>query len=156
MSQTTSTFGLTNAPATFMELMNRVFKHYLDLFIIVFTNDILIYSQSEEEHATQLNIANYSTKDQVDYNLGLDSTRGSDGYMIYCDASGVGLGCVLIQQGKVIDYASRQLKVHEKNYPTHDLEPAVVVFALKIWRHYLYGVHVDVFIHHKSLKYVFT
>ena len=58
---------------------------------------------------------------------------------------------------KVISYAYRQLKVHEKNYPTHDLELAVVVmFALKIWRHYLYGVHVDVFTDHKSLQYVFT
>ena len=56
----------------------------------------------------------------------------------------------------MITYASRQLKVHEKNYPTHDLELAAVVFALKIWRHYLYGVHVDVFTDHKSLHYVFT
>ncbi|WMV19272.1 hypothetical protein MTR67_012657 [Solanum verrucosum] len=63
------------------------------------------------------------------------------------------LGCVLIQRGKVIAYASRQLKVHEKNYPTHDLELAAVVFALKIWRHYLYGVHVDVITYHKSLQY---
>ncbi|WMV58185.1 hypothetical protein MTR67_051570 [Solanum verrucosum] len=61
-----------------------------------------------------------------------------------------------MQNGKVIAYASRQLKVHEKNYPTHDLELAVVVFALKIWRHYLYGVHVDIFTDHKSLQYVFT
>ena len=82
--------------------------------------------------------------------------EGSDGYVIYCDASRVGLGCVLMQRGKVIAYASRQLKVHEKNYPTHDLELAAVVFALKIWRHYLYGVHVDVFTDHKSLQYIFT
>ncbi|WMV19379.1 hypothetical protein MTR67_012764 [Solanum verrucosum] len=82
--------------------------------------------------------------------------EGSDGYVIYCNASRVGLGCVLMQRGKVIAYASRQLKVHEKNYPTHDLELAAVVFALKIWRHYLYGVHVDVFTDHKSLQYVFT
>jgi len=82
--------------------------------------------------------------------------EGLDGYVIYCDASRVGLGCVLMQRGKVIAYASRQLKVHEKNYPTHDLELAAVVFALKIWRHYLYGVHVDVFTDHKSLQYVFT
>ncbi|WMV19420.1 hypothetical protein MTR67_012805, partial [Solanum verrucosum] len=61
-----------------------------------------------------------------------------------------------MQNGKVIAYASRQLKVHENNYPTHDLELAVVVFALKIWRHYLYGVHVDIFTDHKSLQYVFT
>ena len=61
-----------------------------------------------------------------------------------------------MQRGKVITYASRQLKVHEKNYPTHDLELAVMVFALKIWRHYLSGVHVDVFSDHKILQYVFT
>ncbi|WMV55015.1 hypothetical protein MTR67_048400, partial [Solanum verrucosum] len=79
-----------------------------------------------------------------------------EGFVVYCDASRVGLGCVLMQNGKVIAYVSRQLKVHEKNYPTHDLELAAVVFALKIWRHYLYGVHVDVFTDHKSLQYVFT
>ncbi|MDE0547699.1 RNase H-like domain-containing protein, partial [Microbacterium sp. C7(2022)] len=81
---------------------------------------------------------------------------GTDGFVIYCDASRVGLGCVLMQRGKVIAYASRQLKAHEKNYPTHDLELAAVVFALKLWRHYLYGAHVDVFTDHKSLQYVFT
>ena len=77
--------------------------------------------------------------------------EGSDGYVIYCDASRVGLGCVLMQRDKVISYASRNLMVHEKNYPTHDLELAAVVLALKIWRHYLYGVHVDVFTDNKSL-----
>ena len=80
----------------------------------------------------------------------------SDGYVIYCDASRVGLGCVLMQRYKVISYASRKLKVHGKNYPTHDLEFAAVVFALNIWRHYLYGVHLDVFTDHKSLQYVLT
>ncbi|KAH0732763.1 hypothetical protein KY289_003951 [Solanum tuberosum] len=82
--------------------------------------------------------------------------EGTQGFVVYCDASRIGLGCVLKQNGKVIAYASKQLKVHEKNYPTHDPELAAVVFALKIWRHYLYGVHVDVFIDHKSLQYVFT
>jgi len=76
--------------------------------------------------------------------------------VVYCDASQVGLGCVLMQHGKVIAYASRQLKVHEKNYPTHDLKLEAVVFALKIRKHYLYGVYVDVFTDHKSLQYVFT
>ena len=61
-----------------------------------------------------------------------------------------------MQDDKVIAYASRQLKVHEKNYPTHDLELAAVVFALKIWRHYLYGVHCQIYTDHKSLKYIFT
>ncbi|GKD41022.1 putative reverse transcriptase domain-containing protein, partial [Tanacetum coccineum] len=64
---------------------------------------------------------------------------GSKDFVVYCDASGLGLGCVLMQRRKVIAYASRQLKIHEKNYTTHDLELGAVVFALKIWRHYLYG-----------------
>ena len=77
--------------------------------------------------------------------------EGSNGYVIYCDASRVVLGCVLMQRYMVIAYASREIKVHEKNYLTHDLELAAVVFALKIWRHFLYGVHVDIFTDHKSL-----
>ena len=72
--------------------------------------------------------------------LVLTLLEGSDGYVIYCDASRVGLGCVLMQRDKVISYASIKIKVHEKNYPTHDLELAAVVFAHKIWRHYLHGV----------------
>ncbi|GKE84873.1 putative nucleotidyltransferase, ribonuclease H, partial [Tanacetum coccineum] len=64
---------------------------------------------------------------------------GPEDFVVYCDASKIGLGCVLMQRGKVIAYASRQLKIHEKNYTTHDLELGAVVFALKIWRHYLYG-----------------
>nr|GEX33803.1 probable serine/threonine-protein kinase roco5 isoform X1 [Tanacetum cinerariifolium] len=78
------------------------------------------------------------------------------GFQIYSDASKKGLGCVLMQHGKVIAYASRQLKPYEVNYPTHDLELASVVFAFKIWRHYLYGESCDVFTDHKSLKYIFT
>ena len=70
---------------------------------------------------------------------------------MYCSASRVSFGCVLMQGGKVISYTSRQLKVHEKNYTTHVLELAAMVFALKLWRHYLYGVHVDVFTNHKNL-----
>ncbi|CAA0840179.1 Uncharacterized mitochondrial protein AtMg00860, partial [Striga hermonthica] len=76
-------------------------------------------------------------------------------FTIYSDASKMGLGCVLMQQGKVVAYASRQLKPHEVNYPTHDLELAVVVHALKIWRHYLYGGKCEIFTDHKSLKYIF-
>ncbi|GJS08197.1 putative nucleotidyltransferase, ribonuclease H [Tanacetum coccineum] len=81
---------------------------------------------------------------------------GTGGFQIYSDASKKGLGCVLMQHGKVIAYASRQLKPYEVNYPTHDLELAAVVFALKIWRHYLYGESCDIFTDHKSLKYIFT
>nr|GFA45552.1 reverse transcriptase [Tanacetum cinerariifolium] len=80
---------------------------------------------------------------------------GSGGFQIYSDASKKGLGCVLMQHRKVIAYASRQLKPYEVNYPTHDLELAAVVFALKIWRHYLYGESCNVFTDHKSFKYIF-
>jgi hypothetical protein len=76
-------------------------------------------------------------------------------YVVYCDASHKGLGCVLMQDGAVVAYASRQLKPHEQNYPTHDLELAAIIFALKIWRHHLYGVQFDLFSDHKSLKYLF-
>jgi hypothetical protein len=78
------------------------------------------------------------------------------GFVIFCDASRQGLGCVLMQNEKVIAYASRLLKPHEQNYPTHDLELAAIVPALKIWRHYLIGNKCDVFTDHKSLKYIFT
>ena len=81
---------------------------------------------------------------------------GSEGFTVYCDASKQGLGCVLMQHDRVIAYASRQLKKHEVNYPTHDLELAAVVFALRIWRHYLYGVPCRFFTDHKSLQYLFS
>ena len=71
--------------------------------------------------------------------------EGTKGFVVYYDSYRVGLGCVLTQHGKLVAYASRQLKVHERNYPNHELELEAVVFALKIWRHNLYGVHVDVF-----------
>ncbi|RVW31634.1 Transposon Ty3-I Gag-Pol polyprotein [Vitis vinifera] len=77
-------------------------------------------------------------------------------FTVYCDASTVGLGCVLIQQGKVVAYVLRQLKQHKRNYPAHDLELAAVVFALKTRRHYLYREKFEVYFDHKSLKYVFT
>ena len=83
----------------------------------------------------------------------LESTQS---FVVYCDMSRVSLGCASMQNDKLRVYASRQLKVHEKNYPTHDLEFAVVVFSLKIWCHYLYCVHVDDFTDIKSLQYVFT
>jgi hypothetical protein len=75
---------------------------------------------------------------------------------IYCDASRQGLKCVLMQEGQVVCYASRQLWKHEENYPTHDLELAAVVHALKIWRHYLIGHRCEIYSDHKSLKYIFT
>jgi hypothetical protein len=75
---------------------------------------------------------------------------------VYCDASGTGLGCALMQDNRVIAYASRALRPHDQNYPTHDLELAAVVHALKTWRHYLMGTHCNIFTDHKSLKYIFT
>ena len=75
--------------------------------------------------------------------------------MVYSDAFGKGRSCVLMQDGKVIAYTSRQLRPHEKNYPTHDLELVAVIFALKMWRHYLYGETYQIFTDHKSLKYIF-
>ncbi|GJZ02477.1 reverse transcriptase domain-containing protein [Tanacetum coccineum] len=80
---------------------------------------------------------------------------GVEDFVVYCDASNQGLGCVLMQRDKVIAYASRQLKIHEKNYTTHDLELGAVVFALKIWRHYLYGTKSVIYTDHKSLQHIF-
>ncbi|GJV13223.1 putative reverse transcriptase domain-containing protein [Tanacetum coccineum] len=118
-------FGLTNAPAVFMDLMNQVCKLYLDRFLIVFIDDILIYSKSRNEHEGHLNAPI------------LALPGGNENFVVYCDASHKGLGAVLMQKEKVIAYASRQLKVHKKNYTTHDLELGAVLFALKMWRHYL-------------------
>ncbi|GKB24180.1 putative nucleotidyltransferase, ribonuclease H [Tanacetum coccineum] len=195
-------FGLTNAPAIFMDLMNRVCRPYLDKFVIVFIDDILIYSKTQEEHVEHLRLVLKLLKKEKLYakfskcefwlrevqflrhvingnGIHVDPskieavknwkaprtpTEGEEqelafqtlkdklcnapvlalpdrpeDFVVYCDASGIGLGCVLMQRGKVIAYASRQLKIHEKNYTTHDLELGAVVFALKIWRHYLYG-----------------
>ncbi|GJS68740.1 putative reverse transcriptase domain-containing protein [Tanacetum coccineum] len=123
-------FGLTNAPAVFMDLMNRVCKPYLDKFVIVFIDDILIYSKSKQEHEEHLKlILKFLKKEEL-------------------------LGAALMQNEKVIAYASCQLKIHEKNYTTHDLELGAVVFALKIWRHYLYGTKCNVFTDHKSLQHI--
>ncbi|GJW02033.1 putative reverse transcriptase domain-containing protein [Tanacetum coccineum] len=247
-------FGLTNAPAVFMDLMNRVCKPYLDKFMIIFIDDILIYSKSKEEHAEHLKLilellkkeelyakfskcdfwlsrvqflghvidsegihvdpakiesikdwASPKTPTEIRQFLGLAGyyrrfiegfskiakpmtkltqknvkfdwsekaeaafqllkqklcsasilalPEGSENFVVYCDASRKGLGAVLMQREKVIAYASRQLKIHEKNYTTHDLELGAVVFALKIWRHYLYGTKCVVFTDHKSLQHI--
>nr|GEW06658.1 putative reverse transcriptase domain-containing protein [Tanacetum cinerariifolium] len=107
-------FGLTNAHAVFMDLMNRKFCSASILAL----------------------------------------PEGSEDFVVYCDASIKGLGAVLMQREKVIAYGSRKLKVHEKNYTTHDLELGAVVFALKIWRHYLYGTKCTMFIDQKSLQHI--
>jgi hypothetical protein len=83
----------------------------------------------------------------------LDTIKPFD---VYCDASGTSLGGVLMQEGLVISYSSRQLRCHEEHYPTHDLELAAVVMVLRTWRHYLLGNVVHIYMDHKSLKYIFT
>ncbi|WVZ58042.1 hypothetical protein U9M48_008354 [Paspalum notatum var. saurae] len=175
---TVMSFGLTNAPAYFMQLMNSVFMDYLDKFVVVFIDDILIYSKTEAEHEEHLRIAKPMTSllekdaefrwtnaqqaafDELKKRLTtapvLTLPDQQKKFIVYCDASRDGLGCVLMQKGKVIAYASRQLRKHELNYPTHDLELAAVVHALKIWRHYLYGQRCEIYTDHKSLKYIFT
>ncbi|GJV45329.1 putative reverse transcriptase domain-containing protein [Tanacetum coccineum] len=247
-------FRLINAPAVFMNLMNRVCKPYLDKIVIVFIDDILIYSKYEREHEEHLKAilellkkeklyakfskcefwipkiqflrhvidsrgihvdpakiesikdwASPKTPTEIRQFLGLAGyyrrfiegfskiakpmtkltqkgikfdwgeneenvfqlikqklcsapiltlPKGSEDFVVYCDASHKGLGAVLMQREKVIAYASRQLKVHEKNYTTHDLELGSVVFALKIWRHYLYGTRCTIFTDHKSLQHI--
>ncbi|GJX73698.1 putative reverse transcriptase domain-containing protein [Tanacetum coccineum] len=158
-------FGLTKASAVFMDLMNRLFRPYLDKFVIVFIDDILIYSKTKEEHDAHLRLFLELLKKEEFEGIHVDPAKiesikdwespktpissasilalpkGSENFIVYCDASHKGLGALLMQKEKVIVYASRQLKIHEKNYTTHDLELGAVVFALKMWRHYLYGTN---------------
>nr|GFB12023.1 putative reverse transcriptase domain-containing protein [Tanacetum cinerariifolium] len=146
-------FGLTNAPAVFMDLMNMVCKPYLVKFVIVFIDDILIYSKDEKEHEERLKtILELLKKEEFAPILALP--EGCEDFIVYCDASNKGLGVVLMQRENVISYASRQLKIYLKNYTTHDLELGAVVFALKICRHYLYGTKCTVFTDHKSLQHI--
>jgi len=94
-------------------------------------------------------------KQRLTKTLVLILPKSDEPFVVYCDASKLGLGGVLMQDNKVVAYASRQLRIHERNYPTHDLKLAAVVFVLKIWRHYLYGSRFEMFNDHKSLKYLF-
>jgi hypothetical protein len=249
---TVMSFGLTNAPAYFMYLMNKVFMEYLDKFVVVFIDDILIFSKNEEEHDEHLHLVLQKLRENQLYaklnkcefwlkevsflghiisegGISVDPSKVKDvlswntpqnvadirsfpglagyyrrfiegfskiskpmtellvkgktfewtprreasfqelkkrltiapvltmsdmkrSFSIYCDASGQGLGCVLKQDGHVVAYASRQLRKDEEKYATHDLELAVVVHALKIWRHYIIGKRCEVYLDHKSLK----
>nr|GEW73569.1 retrotransposon protein, putative, Ty3-gypsy subclass [Tanacetum cinerariifolium] len=159
-------FGLTNASTLFMDLMNRVCKPYLDKFVIVFIDDILIYSKNKEEHEEHLKLILELLKKEELYakfskcEFGFLSApvlalpEGSEDFVVYCDDSHKGLGAVLMQREKVIAYASRQLKIHEKNYMTHYLKLGSVVFALNFWRLYLYGTKCTVFTNYKSLQHI--
>jgi hypothetical protein len=249
-------FGLTNALSYFMYMMNSVFMPELDKFVVVFIDDILVYSKNEEEHAGHLHVVLQRLREhhlyaklakcdfwlkeikflghtnsqagiavnpdkvqevmnwkpptivrQIQSFLGLagyyrrfipDFSRvakpitellkkeakfvwgqkckdafhalrqhlttapvlvqpnSSKPFDVYCDASGTGLGCVLMQDNRVIAYASRALRPQEQNYPTHDLQLAAMVHALKRWRHYLMGTYFNIFTDHKSLKFIFT
>nr|GEV05349.1 retrotransposon protein, putative, Ty3-gypsy subclass [Tanacetum cinerariifolium] len=133
-------FGLNNVPAVFMDLMNRVCKPYLDKFMIIFIDDILIYSKSEQKHEEHLKLILELLKKEKLY--------AKFSKMEFC------LGVVLMQREKVIAYRSRKLKDHEKNYTSHDLELGAVVFAVNIWRHYLYGTKCTVFTDHKILQHI--
>ena len=97
-----------------------------------------------------------SLKDKLTCAPVLVIPKGNEEMTVYADACGTGLGVVLTQGGRVVAYASRQLKPHERRYPTHDLELAAIVFALKMWRHYLLGERFELFTDHKSLKYLFS
>nr|GFA04882.1 hypothetical protein [Tanacetum cinerariifolium] len=148
-------FELTNTPAVFMDLMNHVYKPYLDKFMIIFIDDILIYSKDEKEHEEHLKaILELLKKDELYAKFSKCEFWFPKvqflGHMIDMQ----GLGAVLMQREKVISYASRQLEIHKKNYMTHDLELGAVAFALKIWRHYLYETKCTVFTDHKSLQHI--
>ncbi|GKD44082.1 putative reverse transcriptase domain-containing protein, partial [Tanacetum coccineum] len=146
-------FSLTTAQAAFMDLMNRVCKPYLDKFVTVFINDVLIYSKNKKEHEEHLKaILELLKKEEFAPILALP--QGVEDFIVYCDVLHKGLGAILMQNEKVISYALRQLKIHEKNYTTYDLELGAVVFALKLWRHYLYGTKCTVFTDHKSLQHI--
>ncbi|WVZ53874.1 hypothetical protein U9M48_004762 [Paspalum notatum var. saurae] len=228
---TVMSFGLTNAPAYFMQLMNSVFMDYLDKYMVrlrehklyaefskcefwidevrflghVISKGGIAVDPSKVSIVTNwkvpeipkevrgfLGLAGYYRRFIVNFSriakpmtslLEKDAEfRWTDvqqaafdklkkrlatapvltlpdqqkKFIVYCDDSRDGLGCVLMQEGKVIVYASRQLHKHEVNYPTHDLELATVVHALKIWRHYLFGQRCEIYTNHKSLKYIFT
>ncbi|GJW81473.1 putative reverse transcriptase domain-containing protein [Tanacetum coccineum] len=176
-------FGLTNAPAVFMDLMNRTnfgvvrrrIVRQVSKLLLAIEGGVLavtttIFSKDSPDcpkpmtKLTQKSVKfNWGEKEETAFQTLkqklcsapiLALPEGSENFVVYCDASHKGLGAVLMQKEKVIAYASRQLKIHEKNYTTHDLELGAVVFALKMWRHYLYGTKCVVYTDHKSLQHI--
>ncbi|CAN4103785.1 unnamed protein product [Withania somnifera] len=161
-------FGLTNAPATFMDPMHRVLKTYLDSFMIMFIDDILVYLRSESDHKQHPRLILQTLREHKLYAkfskcefwlesvvfLGHVVSKASvsvDPVKIQA-VRGWPRPTTVMEQGRVIAYASRKPKVHECNYPTHDLELVAVVFALEIRRHYLYGVRCEIYTDHHSLR----
>ncbi|GJU11658.1 putative reverse transcriptase domain-containing protein [Tanacetum coccineum] len=161
-------FELTNAPAVFMDLMNRSEEEHaepLKLILKLLKKEELFLEDGQTyDDMTQKNVKfDWSDKAVAAFQLLkqklcsapiLALPKGSEILVVYCDASRKGLGAILMQREKVIAYVSRQLKIHEKNYTTCDLELGAVVFALKMWRHYLYGTKWVVFTDHKSLQHI--
>ncbi|GKC31763.1 putative reverse transcriptase domain-containing protein [Tanacetum coccineum] len=186
-------FRLSNAPAVFMDLMNRtkeehdahlrinfgvaqegrIVRQVLEVRLLAVEGLAGYYRRFIKGFSKIAKLVTKLTQKSVKFNWGekeetafqtlkqklcsasiLALPKGSENFVVYCDASHKGLGAVLMQKEKVIAYASRQLKIHEKNYTTHDLELGAVVFALKMWRHYLYGTKCVVFTDHKSLQHI--
>ncbi|GKB56958.1 putative reverse transcriptase domain-containing protein [Tanacetum coccineum] len=140
-------FGLTNTPATREE-----HEEHLRLVLELLKKERLKTHDQGEERKN----AFQTLKDKLCNAHVLALPDGPEDFVVYCDASELRLGCVLMQRGKVIAYASRQLKIHEKNYTTYDLELGAVMFSLKIWRHYLYGTKSVIYTDHKSLQHIFS
>ncbi|GJR02715.1 putative reverse transcriptase domain-containing protein [Tanacetum coccineum] len=138
--------GIHVDPIRFIENFSKIAKS-----LTILTQKCKVFDWGEEQELAFQTLKNKLCNAPV-----LALPDGQEYFVVYCDASGIGLGCVLMQRGKVIAYASRQLKIHEKNYTTHDLELGAVVFALKIWRHYLYGTKSVIYTDHRSLQHIFS
>ncbi|GJR51439.1 putative reverse transcriptase domain-containing protein [Tanacetum coccineum] len=146
LTEVRSFLGLAGYYRRFIENFSKIAKS-----LTILTQKSKTFDWGEEQE-----LAFQTLKDKLCNAPVLALPDGLEDFVVYCDASGIGLGCVLMQRGKVIAYASRQLKIHEKNYTTHDLELGAVVFALKIWRHYLYGTKSVIYTDHKSLQHIFS
>ncbi|GJU04255.1 putative reverse transcriptase domain-containing protein [Tanacetum coccineum] len=160
-------FGLTNAPAAFMDLMNQIVLEPLkkEKLFAKFSKceswlqevQFLRHVKNQKyEWGVEQEETFQTLKDKLCNAPILSLPDGAKDFVVYCDALNQGLGCVLMQKGKVIVYASRQFKIYKKNYTTHDLELGVVVFALKIWRHYLCETKSVIYTDHKSLQHIFN